>query len=199
MNRYTVEVKDYLKNNHKGKSIIELSKEINEKFGLNTTPDNIQNLKSKIRIKEGFIFEPARNDGCIKKGNIPWNKNTKGIMKSNITSFKKGNIPFNHRKIGEERVNVDGYVEVKVKEPNKWELKQRVLYKKYYGSIPKGNIVIFADNNKFNFEKENLIAIPRNENLILNKQKLRFNNQELTKSGIIIAKVIDKANAKRKK
>lgn len=199
MNRYTVEVKDYLKSNHKGKSIIELSKEINEKFGLNTTPDNIQNLKSKIRISEGFVFEPARNDGCIKKGNIPWNKNTKGIMKSNITSFKKGNIPSNHRKIGEERVNVDGYVEVKVKEPNKWELKQRVLYKKYYGNIPKGNIVIFADNNKFNFEKENLIAIPRNENLILNKQKLRFNNQELTKSGIIIAKVIDKANEKRKK
>ena len=67
MNRYTVEIKDYLKNNHKGKSIIELSKEINEKFGLNTTPDNIQNLKSKIRIREGFVFEPARNDGCIKK------------------------------------------------------------------------------------------------------------------------------------
>jgi endogenous inhibitor of DNA gyrase (YacG/DUF329 family) len=34
----------------------------------------------------------------FKKGNIPFNKNTKGIMKSNIGSFKKGTIPHNKGK-----------------------------------------------------------------------------------------------------
>lgn len=207
MNKFIAEIKDYIKNNHNGKSTIELSKEVNDLFGLKTKPDDIQNLKTRIKKKEGFIFAPARNDGCIKKGNTPSNKGKKWneymskesqskVMK---TTFKKGNVPSNHRKIGEERINVDGYVEIKTREPNKWELKQRVLYKKYYGSIPKGNIVIFADNNKLNFRKENLIAISRKENLILNKKKLRFNSQDLTKSGIIIAKVIDKTNEKRKR
>ena len=30
MNKFTTEMKDYVKNNHKGKSTIELSKEIND-------------------------------------------------------------------------------------------------------------------------------------------------------------------------
>ena len=31
----------------------------------------------------------------IRKGNIPWNKGTKGLCKSNRTTFKKGGIPWN--------------------------------------------------------------------------------------------------------
>ena len=69
--KYSREIIDYIKDNHKGKSTIELSDEVNKKFGINTNPDSIQNLKSRIKITEDFIFEPARNDGCIKKGNIP--------------------------------------------------------------------------------------------------------------------------------
>lgn len=199
MIKYTNEICEYLKKNHKNKSIIELSSEINKIFNMNTTPENIQNLKSRITKRDGFVFYPARNDGCLKKGNIPWNKNTKGLTKRNITSFKKGNIPLNHRKVGEERISMDGYIEVKVSEPNKWELKHRILYKKYNGNIPDGHVIIFADGNKLNFDKNNLIAISRSENLILNGKSLRFNNQELTKSGILIAKVVDKINERKRK
>lgn len=198
MNKYNEEICEYLKKNHYGKSTIELSKEINTKFNINSTPDNIQSLKSRIKRRDGFVFQPARNDGCIKKGNIPWNKNTRGIVHENRTSYKKGNIPFNFRKMGEERINVDGYVEVKVKNPNKWELKHRFLYKEYNGHIPKGHVIIFADNNRTNFKKENLIAISRSENLILNKNNLRFDNQELTESGILIAKVVDRINERKR-
>ncbi len=34
------------------------------------------------------------NKGQFKKGEDPWNKNTKGVMKKNKTSFKKGIIPW---------------------------------------------------------------------------------------------------------
>lgn len=199
MIRYSREICNYLKEHHKNKSTIELSKEINQLFNINSNPDSIQNLKSRIKKREGFVFSPARNDGCIKKGNIPWNKNTKGLVKPNITSFKKGHKPVNYRKIGEERINVYGYVEVKTKEPTKWELKHRVLYRNYNGSIPKNHIVIFADGNRLNFSKDNLVAISRNENLILNRKKLKFDNKELTKSGILIAKVVDKINENQSK
>jgi len=36
--------------------------------------------------------------GDFKKGHIPWNKGTKGLMKPNSGSFKKGNIPWNKGK-----------------------------------------------------------------------------------------------------
>ena len=42
--------------------------------------------------------------------------------------FAKGNVPPNHRPVGSERISKDGYIEVKVAEPNKWRLKQRVVY-----------------------------------------------------------------------
>ena len=45
MIKYTKEIIDYVKKNHKGKSTIELSKEINKKFNINSSTDNIQNLK----------------------------------------------------------------------------------------------------------------------------------------------------------
>ena len=35
------------------------------------------------------------------------------------TWFKKGHIPANYRPVGSERVNADGYIEVKVADPNK--------------------------------------------------------------------------------
>lgn len=34
-----------------------------------------------------------------KKGSIPWNKGTKGIMKANKTSFKKGELSLNSKKV----------------------------------------------------------------------------------------------------
>ena len=42
-----------------------------------------------IKGKRGVI---KPNSGSFKKGNIPWHKNTKGIKKPNSTSFKKGMI-----------------------------------------------------------------------------------------------------------
>lgn len=203
--KYSLEIIDYIKRNHKGKSTIELSKEINKVFNMNTTADNIQNLKSRIKRKDGFIFEPARNDGCIKKGNIPKNKgkswdeymSKEAQEKSRRTTFKKGNIPPNHREIGEERISKDGYIEIKLKDGclNKnWQLKHRYIYEQHYGLIPKGHKIIFADGNKRNFDINNLILVSDNEELIMNMNKLRTEDIELTKTGHLIAKLIDKTN-----
>ena len=74
MNRYTVEVKDYLKSNHKGKSIIELSKEINEKF-TSDTPEYYDELFAYIRLKRGinvngYSLLIDNNDSIINHNNI---------------------------------------------------------------------------------------------------------------------------------
>ena len=88
--------------------------------------------------------------------------------------------------------------EIKVKDPNKWELKHRLIYKQHYGEIPKGHNVIFADRNIQNFDINNLVLVSKAEMLILNNNKLIFEDEELTKVGVNIAKVIDKTKKRSK-
>lgn len=63
---------------------------------------------------------------------------------------------------------------------------------------PRGGNVIFADGNKENFEKDNLLLVTSKEMLGLNQEKLRFNNAELTKVGLNIVKLNNVIKEKRK-
>lgn len=74
-----------------------------------------------------------------------------------------------------------------------WIRKHRYLYEQAYGEIPKGHKVIFADGNIRNFELNNLILISDAEELIMNKRKLFSESPEHTKTGVLIAKVLNKA------
>jgi hypothetical protein len=103
------------------------------------------------------------------KGNIPANKGKKmspeQYAKCAGTMFKKGHICRNHRVVGSERVNVDGYIEIKVAEPNKWMLKHRVIWEQVYGKIPKGHNVQFKNHNPLDCRIENLYLISREEQM----------------------------------
>ena len=115
--------------------------------------------------------------------------------------FKKGNIPSNRAKIGDERVDKNGYIEIKAYNGNlnkNWVKKHRYLYEKAHGKIKDGYKVIFADGNCRNFELDNLILVSDSELLIINQNGLYKRDKELTKTGSLIAKVIDKTNKKRK-
>lgn len=181
---YTEEQDKFLKDNVKGISLKELVSKFNKKFNLNSSESAIANRKNKLHISSGIT------GGQFKKGNIPFNKGTKGLMKPNKTSFKKGNIPHNHRPVGSERVTIDGFIEIKVAEPNKWEIKSRYIYEKKYGKIPKGYKIIYLDGDKHNLELSNLKLVTYAEELIMNSNKLRFNNKETTESGYLLAKMI---------
>ena len=69
-----------------------------------------------------------------------------------------------------------------------------IYMKKKHGKIPDGHKVIFADKNNKNFEEKNLILVSNSEALIMNTHKLIYEEAELTKTGSIIAKLIDKTN-----
>ena len=195
MHRYSEEQKEFIITNNYGKYSKELAEMFNQHFNTNITAKEIAYFRRNNKLNSGLT-------GQFKKGNVPHNKDKKqveymsqeSIERTKETRFKKGNKPKNYRPIGSERITKDGYIEVKVSDPNKWETKNKIIYKQYFGDIPKGHKVIYADGNKLNNDINNLILVSDNEELIMNRHRLRTEDIELTKTGYLIAKVIDKTN-----
>lgn len=195
MHRYSEEQKEFIITNNYGKYSKELAEMFNQHFNTNITAKEIAYFRRNNKLNSGLT-------GQFKKGNVPHNKDKKqveymsqeAIEKTKETRFKKGNKPKNYRPVGSERITKDGYTEVKVADPNKWETKNKIIYKQYFGDIPEGHKIIYADGNKLNNDINNLILVSDNEELIMNRYRLRTENIELTKTGYLIAKVIDKTN-----
>lgn len=105
----------------------------------------------------------------FKKGIVPYTKGKKaeewmspeGLARSAAARFQKGQRPANWRPIGSERINVDGYIEVKVEDGKPWRHKHRVLWEEAHGSVPDGYMVSFIDGNKQNVELSNLKLVAR--------------------------------------
>ena len=99
-----------------------------------------------------------------KKGNPTWNKNLKGYMGANVTSFKKGQLPHNTKSIGDERLDKEGYVLVKVAH-KKWIRKHKLVWEEANGPIPKGFYLRIKDKNKENYNLDNMELVTMAENM----------------------------------
>lgn len=192
--KYTNEEDKFLIDNVKGISLKELTDKFNQRFNINLSESAIANRKNKLHLSSGIT------GGQFQKGHEPINKGKKWddyISKDKQEKIKKtwfeiGRIPHNHRNVFEERLDKDGYIEIKIKEPKTWQQKHRYIYEQTYGKIPKGYKVIFLDGNYRNFNIDNLKLVSNAEHLIMNKNKLRFKNKELTETGLLVAKIFHK-------
>ena len=191
--RWTTEEKEYLGEITPGKHYKEILDLMNKKFEYKFRLKQIEKAIVRFGYKTGI-------DTKYKKGHEPWSKGTKGLIKPNKTSFQKGCKPWNKKKVGDETVDIHGYTKVKVGEPNVWELKQRIMYEKYHNiKLTQDDVVIFADQNKLNFEKDNLILVSKKQLLEMNRNKLIFQDKELTKTGANIAELMMKINERKNK
>lgn len=159
------------------------SQEIAEVRGMSKTTVSYIAQGLGLRKSREWIAERARqrssdpNHGGRKtrfvKGSIPVSKGRKieewmspeGIANSAKTRFKKGHRPAGYRPIGSERVNVEGYIEVKIDDKKRWRHKQRVVWEAANGPVPDGYIVSFKDGNKQNCDLDNLYLITKADNL----------------------------------
>ena len=195
MIKYTEEQKQFLIDNNYMKPAQELAEMFNKQFGTSITASNIKIFRGNNKLNSGLT-------GRFEKGHISHNKGKKWNdymskekqEKSLKTTFKKGNVPHNHKPIGYERISVDGYIEIKVKEPNIFKLKHRVIWEEHFGSIPNGYNVIFKDRNKLNLDINNLALVSKAQMLILNQEKLIYDNPNLTEVGINISKIKERVS-----
>lgn len=193
----TPEQDEWIKAHAHGKSGVELQAMIKDQFGIELTLEQVKAYKARKKINTGLT-------GRYEKGHIPLNKGKKMppevYEKAKHTMFKKGNRPHNWKPVGSERISVDGYIEIKVKEPRTWKLKQRVVYEQHYGKIPKGMNIVFADGNSLNVDVENLLLVSDSELARLNQHELIYkDNPEATKVGLTIAKLIGAAGKLKQK
>ena len=177
----------YLSQITPGNHYVDIVRMMNEKFEYTFSYIQVTAAIKRYGLKTGF-------NGHFKKNSMPWNKGLRGYIGPNRTSFKKGQVPINYRQVGSERINVDGYIEIKVEDPRTWKLKHRVVYEQHFGKIPDGHTVIFADGNKMNVDIDNLLLVSRKQLLMLNRNNLISNDKELTKTGLNIADIMIKLN-----
>ncbi len=195
MHKFSDEQIEFIREIAPGRYSAEITEMVNKQFHLDLKVSQIESCKKNHNIMSGI-------DSRFKKGMIPYNKGKKGSMspeqyeKCKATMFKKGNIPQNHRPIGSERIDRDGYTYIKVAEPNKWKLKHRLLWEEHNGPIPHKHRLIFADGNRQNICLENLILVSYAESLIMSQRELFSENAEFTKTGVNIAKVLNKAKTR---
>lgn len=133
----------------------------------------IKNKAIKLGLRKSDQYQ---NPGNFKKGNRPWNANTKGLTSSNPTSFKAGNIPHNTKHDGAISIRSDKrgvqYKFIRVAK-GKWQMLHVHVWENEFGKVPDGHLVIFKDGNTMNTSIENLQCISRKENLLrnLNRKK----------------------------
>lgn len=209
LRKYTKEQEQFLIENNYGRYSNELADMFNKRFGTSITARNIKTFRGNHKLNSGLT-------GRFEKGNISFNKGKKwkdfmskeGQANSRKTTFKKGNKSWNCDPIGTEKWKSphksrrdEGFLYVKVQDGTKqhnWKQKHRLIWEQAYGPIPKGYKVIFKDGNRHNIVLDNLALVSNSQMLILNRNNLIFEEQELTEVGINIAKVMDKTNKLKK-
>lgn len=190
---WTDEEKRYLKKVTPGHHYKEIQELVNKEFNIELTLNQIKGAIARNKLNTGF-------SGCFEKGGVPFNKGMKGICAKGCekTWFKKGQSPVNHRPVGSERIDAEGYTTVKVAEPNKWRLKQQIVWEEHCGVVPKGYVLIFADGDKTNFDIKNLLLASREKLLTMNRNNLIQTDAELTKTGTIVADVLIKISERKR-
>lgn len=193
---WTDEMKQYLAANIDGCPYKEITKKINEKFGTDFSWQCVKSAIKRYGLRNGRVTR-------FEKGIVPHNKgkamDEETYKKVKNTMFKKGNIPKNHKEVGSERITKDGYIEIKVDEPNKWELKHRFVYEKEFGKIEKNECILFLDQNKQNCSLDNLLKIKRSELVVLSQYGMSSTHKEHTEAYVNIARVVAKAREVKKR
>ena len=165
--KWTPEQIAYLREHYANRKNSELAQ------NLGCSTHAVANKGFSLKLKKSREFIKATS--CqFKKGMIPHNKGKKlsDATKAKLakTMFKSGNRPHNALPVCAESEDKDGYLMVKIAEPNVWRYKHHIAFGE---PVPKGHKVIFIDGNKRNFELSNLRVVSNAEMMKMNTM-LRF-------------------------
>ena len=117
----------------KGHTNKEVIKLFNEKYNRLLTNEQVNNQKRSLKLKSGVFHRWSKKDNP------------------------------NYRPIGHEYITSDGYIQVKVAEPSVYKFKHHIIWEQHYGKIPNDSYVMFLDQDRTNFDINNLRLIKKQE------------------------------------
>lgn len=162
----------------------ELAAVFNKAFGSDRTSQQVHSYRKVRGLRTGrtgrFYKGQSRPTGS-------------GATKPTSTSFKKGDAPANLASIGDEVVTKDGYIRVKIAQPDIWVFKHRQVWERANGDIPCGMVIWFKDQDPKNCQLKNLKLIPRSLQVRFNKLKMTKQPEELRETFELIAQLQERA------
>lgn len=175
---YTDEMKAFIFENNFGHSAKELAEMLNERFGTSITNVQIRSFRQNNKLNSGL-------NGRFEKGKVPYNKGKKyPNMPPNSGQFKKGSKPNSYHPVGTINMTTDGYLKVKVADPNVWERVHLQVWREHFGPVPEGCVIVFLDGDKTNVDISNLACITRADLAQMNKNRYFDSDAETTKAAL---------------
>ena len=167
-NKYSEEFNNFLEEQAKNYNISELIEISKEKFGYEISKKAMCKLLYRRKLRHRDYNE------------------------------KLATSPSEKKPIGTEWLRKDGMVLIKIGEPSVWTYKQRYIYEKHHGKLPKGYKVIFLDQDRTNFDINNLMAVPASDALVAHNLKVLSSDADVTKTGLMIAGIYNKVKEIKK-
>jgi hypothetical protein len=163
-NKYTKEFEDFVRKNVSKYKKEEFRLLLQDRYNIQLSSDALRRYLNKHHIKGKYID--------YKKNNVR----------------DRGKCP-----VGAEQITKDG-VFIKVAQPDKWRRKSRVMYEKYHNcKLDDNDYILFLNGDRNDFSKENLFKSTNQEKCYLHNWGISSKNKELTKTGILSARLYIKA------
>lgn len=211
---------DYICANAPGRGNAELAAMVNAAFGTTFTVAAMKTYKARHKIRSGIkpkppsVFTPEIRGYIFSSyEGIPYREMARLVNEHFGTSISEDKFRwfYQNNKLrcgvrwsgasvspGSVSKKKDGYQYIKM-DDGTWRLYHHVLWEQVNGPIPPGHMVTFLDGNVQNTDISNLALISREEQMQLLKDGLRFDNPNLTKTGILIARVKNEARKRQKR
>ena len=160
--RYREDIKDFLKANSKKYTTKELVSLIEKQYGVKLETKKL--AQYLIKMKMPYKYEKPNKSHSNKSTPI-----------GTIVNKTDG-----------------GYLKIKIGN-HKWEYLQRKIYEKYHNvKLKDDEYIIFLDQNRRNFDIDNLKLVSRHESSIIANRGVYSNNKEITKLGLVVSKLLIK-------
>lgn len=192
------EYDDWLRGFVPGHSDLETIDAFEREFGVRLTPAQVGNRKQALGLRSGTV------GGRFERGHEPHNKGRRWgdymtpeqMERASAALYRKGNLPHNAVPVGAERVSRDGYVEVHVAQfrtsraNDQWVHKHRLVWERENGrKLEKGEVVVFCDGDKSNFDPANLAVATQAEMALINRRGIPYFDRESFRAARSIARL----------
>ena len=193
---YSEAEKEFIKEYANGHTRAEIVQAFKEKFGVELRMSQLKGIMKRLDAKTGFTGRFEKGQESRNKG-IPMTAEV--YEKAKATMFKPGHTPKNTVPVGTETIRADGYVRVKVAEPNVWRMKHIMVWEEANGPVPKKMCITTRDGDRTNTDLSNLRLVERKTLCIKNKQRLSRYTGELNDAATSLAEMCSaRADAVRK-